>query len=188
MIDPTDLPKYNMPQTWLEEFLLFCVCVAGKNATTTSRCLDRFLNSLQGETPFEKIRNSFDKNQDVATFLKNFGLGCYNHRTKTFKELVYSNLDLNKCWTKELEQYFGIGQKTSRYFLLHTRKNAQIACLDTHILKYLRDLGYDVPKHTPTGKKYLQIEKELLTLAEKAGKSIADFDLEIWLKYSGRKK
>jgi thermostable 8-oxoguanine DNA glycosylase len=52
------------------------------------------------------------------------------------------------------------------------------------MLKYLRSLGYDVPKNTPSSKKlYLTLEKIVLNLADKAGESPAKFDLNIWNKY-----
>jgi thermostable 8-oxoguanine DNA glycosylase len=52
------------------------------------------------------------------------------------------------------------------------------------MLKHLRTLGYDAPKSTPTGKKYLILEKNVLYLAKEAGMSPADYDLMIWNRYS----
>jgi thermostable 8-oxoguanine DNA glycosylase len=48
----------------------------------------------------------------------------------------------------------------------------------------MRELGYNVPKSTPTKKKYLEIERTFLELADKSGMSIAEFDLAIWNKYA----
>jgi thermostable 8-oxoguanine DNA glycosylase len=68
---------------------------------------------------------------------------------------------------------------------LHTRKDARVAALDTHILKYMRDCGYEVPKSTPGSKKqYKKIEEQFLQLADESGQTVADFDLSIWKKYS----
>jgi hypothetical protein len=44
--------------------------------------------------------------------------------------------------------------------------------------------GYDVPKSTPPKGRYALIEKDFLTECDKAGKTPADFDLEIWKSYS----
>jgi thermostable 8-oxoguanine DNA glycosylase len=89
------------------------------------------------------------------------------------------------CNAEELEKIYGIGMKTSRCFLIHSRKNARYAGLDTHVLKFLRAKGVqDVPKSTPTSRKlYLRLEAEFLKLSDESGKSVADLDLEVWNKY-----
>ena len=76
--------------------------------------------------------------------------------------------------------------KTSRCFLIHSRKDVKYGGLDTHILKYMKSLGHDVPKSTPTGKKYLKLEEIFLSLLEKSGKTLSEFDLSIWKEFSGR--
>jgi thermostable 8-oxoguanine DNA glycosylase len=43
--------------------------------------------------------------------------------------------------------------------------------------------GFNVPKSTPTGKRYREIEREFIKLARKARKSVAEYDLEIWNEY-----
>jgi len=92
---------------------------------------------------------------------------------------------LRTCSIDELESIFGIGRKTSRCFVMHSRRNAQCAGLDTHILKFLRSKGHDVPKSTPgSKKKYLEIENLFLKYAKKSNKTIAKFDLDIWKKYA----
>jgi thermostable 8-oxoguanine DNA glycosylase len=97
------------------------------------------------------------------------------------------DLNLRTCTVDDLETIRGIGMKTSRLFVLHTRKDSMCIPLDVHILHYLRDNGYDVPKATPgSKKKYRIIEKLCVQLARKAGKSCADWDLDIWNVY--RKK
>jgi len=48
----------------------------------------------------------------------------------------------------------------------------------------MKNLGYDVPKSTPTGKKYIKIEKEFLSLVEKSDKTLAEFDLLIWSSFA----
>jgi thermostable 8-oxoguanine DNA glycosylase len=61
--------------------------------------------------------------------------------------------------------------------------------LDVHILKFLRDNGYpNAPKQTPSEKAYLKWEKVFLAVCKEMfpHKSIAEIDLDIWTKYSGR--
>lgn len=193
MVDPSRITNYNLNTAELEEHLLFWVCAAGKNGTTAARCLDRFILSIKGYPfgPFKAIRE-YDKmfEMDMALLMKASGIGCYNIKARTFKELAHSNLDLKTCTNDDLESIHGIGMKTSRCFILHSRKDARVAGLDTHILKYLREVGIEnVPKATPGSKReYIRLEKEVLKLADEAGLVPADFDLAIWNKYSVKSK
>ena len=58
--------------------------------------------------------------------------------------------------------------------------------LDTHILRYLTDVGYkNVPKSTPQNPKiYEKFANLFKRLANFEGMSVADFDLKIWKQYS----
>lgn len=79
----------------------------------------------------------------------------------------------------------GVGEKTSRYFLLHSRRDCgRIAVLDTHILKYLRHLGHIVPKGLPKGAGYARLEALVIAAADSAGMSMPDFDLAVWSHYA----
>ena len=191
MIDPEKVTNYNQTNKQLEEFILFWVCCAGKNGRTAARCLDSFLTDMVAfylnNTPFHTILQ-IHALFDLPQTLKHYGIGCYNSKAKTFHELAVAKfkgeLNLRTCTSADLEAIHGVGPKTARCFILHSRKNAQVAGLDTHMLKHLKSLGYDVPKSTPTGKKYLELEQVVLGLAEEAGTSPASFDLAIWTKYS----
>jgi thermostable 8-oxoguanine DNA glycosylase len=64
---------------------------------------------------------------------------------------------------------------------MHTRQhNAHYACLDTHILRWLGSKGHDVPKTTPNGQKYLDLEQLFLDYAKEMGMMPAALDLQIW--------
>lgn len=182
MIDPSRITNYKLDNNGLEENLLFWVLVAGKDSRTIARGLDGVLNDIGGyeKSPFEALR---DYHGNLANLLKRNGIGCYNQKAKALKELVHSEIDLRNCSCEELEEIWGIGMKTSRCFLIHTRKDAKVAGLDTHILKFLRDKGIDAPESTPSGRKYIELEKVFLSYVPK-GKSVAEFDLEVWNKYS----
>lgn len=185
MIDASKITDFNLDTKGLETRLLFWACAAGKNGTTAARLVSEFLERIDGkESPFNKIK-TFDK-EELVTILKDVGIGCYNHKARTMLELANSGLDLSTCSTEELEKIYGIGMKTSRCFILHSRKDSQCAGLDTHILKHLRANNIkDVPKSTPTSKKqYLRLEYEVLRLAKDAGMAPADYDLQVWNKYS----
>jgi len=183
-VDPDQITLYNCPTPELQLRILFWVCAAGKNGNTAARCLERLLSKWKhlGRTPFAIIR----KVPNLSEEMKAAGIGCYTNKAVTFIQLAESAIDLNQCTVDDLEAIKGIGPKTARCFLIHSRRNQRLAGLDTHILKFLREKGVDAPVSTPSGKKYVELEQHFLRLADKAGKSVADFDLEIWLSY--RKK
>lgn len=189
MIDPINITCFNSSVEKLEETILFWICAAGKNAITASRSLNNFLLeiheifNIQPFKPFYTIRKiGLEK---LPHLLKKNGIGCYNNKAKSFWNIANSGLDLKNCSSEDLEALYGIGMKTSRCFIIHSRKDAKYAGLDVHILSYLNDLGYKVPKTTPVKKEYLKIEKIFLDIVEKSKMSVAEYDLMIWKRYSG---
>lgn len=181
MIDPTAVTNYNRTDAELEEYVLFCIAVAGKTAQIIARQLQDLLDHAVGSGPFDKIRNLI-KIGKLHLALKQSRLGKYFVLMKAYEQIL--NLNLRTCTLEDLEKVYGIGPKTARYFMLHTRPNVQIAALDTHILKFLKEQGYAVPDHTPTGKKYKELEQIFIAEATKRGRQIAEFDLAIWNHYS----
>jgi len=192
-VDPTKITNYNLSVPELEEHLLFWICAAGKNGVTAAKCLDRLLDSLlynwvndhslfPDDSPFELI-NLIPFGHQLSAEMKEAGIGCYNSKSITFMKLAKSDINLKTCTVDDLEAIYGIGNKTSRCFLIHSRPNQKLAGLDVHILRFLADKGYNVPKNTPNGKRYKKIEQFFIKEAELAGKNIADFDLEIWKEY-----
>ena len=186
MVDPINFTNFNRTTDELEEVLLFTVLVAGKNALTTAKSLDKLLHFIgwRHGSPFEYLKKYTQP--ALKGLLHIHGIGCYTHKAKSIYQLVNSGLNLKECTTADLEDIYGIGPKSSRMFILHTRPNSKVACLDVHILHYLRDKGYDVPKATPSSKKkYKDVEDLFLEVAK--GKDIAEFDLEIWNLYRKKK-
>jgi len=185
LVDPDNITDFGMNGRELELVLLFWICADGKKAKTAAKNLDRLLRAGRDrfgvESPFEIISSFGDS---LAIELKNHGIGCYNNKSRSMLELVRSGIDLFFCTVSDLERIRGIGPKTARCFLMHSRKNVRHAGLDTHCLKFLRESGFDVPKSTPNGKKYLELESIFLRMADESGKSIAEFDLDIWRRYS----
>jgi len=185
MIDASNITNYNLFTNELEAHMIFWVLAAGKNGTRaakiTNRMVDNWTRLVGDIMPFTVLK-SMDMSDSVK-LCADYSTGCQTSKGRSLYELSRANLDLKTCSAEDLESIYGVGMKTSRCFILHSRKNAQHAGLDTHILKHLRELGYGVPKNTPTGKKYLTLEKIVLTLAKQAGKSPAEYDLDVWNKY-----
>ena len=183
MVDPSDVTKYDRNKGELEEFLLFCIVVAGKTAKTQAKKLEKFLSLADiGNTPFDKVRRMMVLGE-LEENLRKVGMGQYSKLVRSLSEIV--RVEPQTCMIEDLEAITGIGPKTARFFLLHSRKDQKIAVLDTHILKWMRDeLGLNVPKSTPSKKKYLELEKIFISHCELYSKDIAELDLEIWNKYS----
>ena len=110
-------------------------------------------------------------------------MGQYTRIVNAFRE-VAKLPSLTTITVSELEMVRGIGPKTARFFVLHSRPNQQIAVLDTHILAWMRSNGVNAPKATPTLKRYLVLEDYFLREAWSRGMSPADLDLAIWKEKS----
>lgn len=184
LVDPTKITKFDCTNEELELLILFWICAAGKNAMAASEGLDKLLSLINGhKKPFQTLRLT----NDLPLKMKQCGIGCFNNKARSFIDLANSNLNLKTCQEYELENIFGIGLKTSRCFLMHSRKNSRFAGLDVHILHFLRDKGFDVPKSTPSSKKkYEFIQKIFINIADELNLPAAELDLKIWNEYSGR--
>jgi thermostable 8-oxoguanine DNA glycosylase len=188
MVDPVKVTKYDRNTDELEEFLLFCIAVAGKNATRTAIYLERLLEhgrDYAEGSPFNLIK-ALGQRENLSDTLKCFGFGCYNIKSRGLLGAANSGLDLRSCTVEDLERLYGVGMKSARYFVLHSRENAQVGCLDTHVLKWMAYYtGFRVPSSTPSRKKYLELEQAFLRMASAMGVSPAVLDLRIWNKSRG---
>ncbi len=182
-IQPTQVTNYNRTDTELETFWIFSIMVAGKPSEWAARVVAKFLKNRKHMTPFEYIASM---GHGLRNTLVANRVGQYNRISLALEQSL--KLNLRTCTVRDLESIYGVGAKTARFFLLHTRKNVECAVLDTHILSWMREFGINTPKATPSGKKYADLEAIALRLmkAEFPGMSIADADLLIWSMMSGR--
>jgi endonuclease III len=183
MIYTDQVTDFHKSQECLEEFVLFAIAVANKSAEPTAHRVDRLLMSCpQVGTPFQKIKHLIDL-EFLGIALVHHRFGQYNRIARAYKEVVAlapeELLDVEK-----LESIHGIGPKTARFIVLHSKEDARVAVLDTHILKWLRDLGHKVPKVTPKGKRYEEVERLFLSIADDMKMHPATLDLQIWKSYA----
>jgi thermostable 8-oxoguanine DNA glycosylase len=181
-IDPENVTNFNRDLEELEAFWIFAICVAGKNSQTTAKQVNRLLTSLldsYNRTPFSNILQCIEEGS-LEKFLSDAHIGQYTRITQALRESTEKLESLPTVSLDTLESIYGVGPKTARFFLVHSRPGVQLAVLDVHILRWLRRQGYDVPSVTPSGKKYLEIEKLFLAECVKRNKTPAELDLEIW--------
>ncbi|MEN6636836.1 MAG: hypothetical protein ABFC56_13365 [Clostridiaceae bacterium] len=190
----------------LEKFLLTNIFVAGKNASVQQKKLDQFIDIVKRELG-EYAVNSLGVlsaihhgilEADLATTVKAWLMeaktGQYSRISAGLmhasNRIGSNKLNLKKCKRENLVGIPGIGYKTASMFLMYTRKGWCGACLDTHILKYMREELQlpDIPASTPMLKpEYERLEKLFvdsvtpILLTKK--QTIAEFDFEIWSRY-----
>ena len=194
MIDPYKITNYNRNQYELEEFLLFCIVVAGKTAYIQAQKLNDFLVSVNTRlcmpeyiNPFQSLKSA-EQHEILMEEIQKAKLGQYKKIYTGFKYISEHNLDLRKTTTEQLELVPGVGMKSSRFFLLHSDETYKdnIAILDTHILKFIKEnIDNRAPKSTPTIRvTYKYWEDVFLYWCELNNKNVADFDLEVWKSYA----
>lgn len=187
LVDPHNITDFNLAEADLQTVLLFWIAAAGKKATSAARSLNALLmegrDNFGLSDPFSIVKGF---GESLSGAMKSHGMGCYNNKSRSMLALAHSGIDLKTCSVDELESVRGIGPKTARCFLIHSRRGSRHAGLDTHILKYMREMGFDVPKSTPSGKKYRELEVIFLGLADASGMGLAEFDLKIWKKHESK--
>jgi len=166
----------------LEHFLLFCVFTAGKRGTTAWKALQRLLRGAPPSySPFEYLRLLHEERK-LDLGLRKSKCGQYTRIGKACRALVESRLNLRTCSTDDLEKIPGIGPKTSRFFILHSRRQQRMAVLDTHVLAFLRRQGYPAPKSTPSNPlQYAQLERAFLREANRLCLDPYTADVRVWL-------
>jgi len=187
VIDPKNITHYNRTDDELQTFWIFCILVAGKNSDTTSRLVTKLLATRGNQTPFEFIK-SFGV-IDFRNYLISNRVGQYDRITRAL--YTSTRLNLRTCTRDDLMKIHGVGPKTARFFLLHTREFCDEIVLDTHILRWMREqCGIsDAPKNTPQKAedyaKYAGLCKYLIEI-HYPRLTLAQADLMIWTEMSGR--
>ena len=188
MINPAEVTNYNRTQDELQEFILFCINVAGKKSSIEAPKLEVFIQRAKDITketsPFNCIKKliKLGRLNEIMHWAK---LSPYAQRYNSYVA-VSKIKDLQTVTLNSLLHVPGIGLKTARFFLSHSREDFDEPMLDTHILQFLRDQGYtDAPKSTPSNENtYHYFANIFKNIARQLGKSVTDLDLQIWKQYS----
>lgn len=185
MIDPHNIVNFDRTPAEKQEFLIFAICVAGKTATVMAKSVHSFLWHSKETTkmPFETIRRMIAKGT-LDYNLRRARIGKYTLLNKALPIIINRELDLQTCTPEELEEIPGVGAKTSRFFIVYTRPNQEYAVLDTHIIKWLKSIGHDIPDNIP--QHYKKIEKTFLAECRERNLKVSDMDLRIWSALSSK--
>ena len=187
MIDPHNVINYNRTDSELEEFIIFCVCVAGKKSSTIAPRVSELFSYLKCVTTEQqplKWYMDLPNHNTLSVVMKFLGIGCYQGKAQTILDIANHISNLRTCSLNELMAIKGIGAKTARMFLNFTREDANYAVLDVHSLRFLRREGVEnVPKSTPIGKKYLDLEQIFLKMVPE-DTSATRFDLKNWSEHA----
>lgn len=167
----------------LQRRLLYCCVVAGKNARFAAKAVERMSPRWRSVVkPFDTIRwlAGFDK---LEPWLRQHRTGQYRKLTRCLTELAFSGLPdrLGELRVGDLQQIHGIGPKTERFFLQWCGIQTDVAVLDVHVLRWLRQNGYpDAPRQTPSGSQYLKWEQIFLDRAWVLGVKPEELDATVW--------
>lgn len=182
--------KFNRNMSEKLEFLLWATCTPGKSSAEIT---PKF-NALSVEHNLNKLVTK--PIQDIVSALKQFKIGQYTRISRAWDTIgkcligdqkIMSDKFLSHCHRDELLPIKGVGMKTASFYCLSNHKWADVAALDTHILKWLQKEfpKYPVPKDTPTNRhEYRQLEAMFVGCATIFDMTAAELDLEIWKEYS----
>ena len=189
MIDPSNITNFNRTDAELEEFALFAPAVAGKTAKIQADKLDELLDRFEvdyGEhSPFDLVLKAAS-DATLENHMRAVKLGKYSTLVPCYRAMALVDRS-GKHWLRTvdvetLKRYPGIGNKTARFFVMHSREDADVATLDTHVLSWMdENLDVNVHERAPrSDREYERLEHHFLQECENRGRHPAHLDLEIW--------
>jgi N-glycosylase/DNA lyase len=175
--------------TGKEERLLFnemCFCILTANFTAEGgvriqeQIGDGFSSLTQCDLAgkLKSLRHRFPTSRASYIYENRFLYGSLNGALSQFKD----------GWTARewlVKTVKGFGYKEASHFLRNVGFT-DVAIIDRHILKYLKEMGLiEMPK-TFNRKRYLEMEKILIAIAKKLNLNLAELDLYLWYIMTGK--
>jgi thermostable 8-oxoguanine DNA glycosylase len=194
-INPKEITDLNRTKAQKEKFLLFCVLCAGKSSDVMAEKLEQLLEPLKPSTdgvirltkttPLNYLVNLLRSGR-LREVLEQHKIGKYKLLTDfvEFLKLRTSRWGENRIvdWDRDgLVAAPGISYKTASLYRMHCFGD-KIACLDTHVLRWLRNEGFKgVPKASPSNwDTYRHWENVFLGECYKRDVEPNHFDLDLW--------
>jgi len=170
--------------------LCFCILTPQSKAKKCWEAIERLREKnllLYGNTDEIKreLKNVRFKNKKAEYIYeaRNFFLKGNKLSIKSVINNFKNPFDLREYIVEKIK---GIGYKEASHFLRNIGFGENIAILDRHILKNLKNYGVikKIPK-TLTKKKYLEIEKKYIKFSKKLNIKPDELDLLLWAKETG---
>ena len=197
-INPKEITNLNRTTPQKEKFLLFCVLCAGKSSDVMAEKLEQLLEPLRGDrgdrywvpearsptktTPLKYLVNLLRSGR-LREVLEKHKIGKYKLLTDfvEFLKPLVMHYEVTEMDRDGLVQAPGISYKTASLYRMHCFGD-KIACLDTHVLRWLRNEGFKgVPKVSPSNwEVYRHWENVFLGECYKREVQPNHFDLDLW--------
>jgi len=185
-INQNQITNFNRSPSDLLLFLLWTTTVAGKRSDVQTAKFNRLFKN-RDLTTLDLHGNALRK------IMKTVGLGQYDRLSKCWKSIRNTFKNGGQLYTinrNELTNIPGIGPKTASFFIAHSREYAEVAVLDTHVLKWLK-LEWpnaEIPDTTPQDENYYQdLEALFLGRSCQLDMSPSELDTAIWQAYANNK-
>lgn len=180
----------NQPDEKVFAELCFCICTPQSKATLCDEAitaLERRNLLLKGNA--DQIRPLLKgvrfASRKARYIIKARGLFKRNGKIR-IKERLTSFDDIYQLREWIAENVKGIGLKESSHFLRNVGLGKNLAILDRHILKNLKEFGIIGEVKDLTKKRYLSIESKMRAFAERLNIPLEELDLLLWSRETGR--
>lgn len=172
------------------EELSFCILTPQSKARACCNAIDRLKDSgllFRGSDKeiAEKINDVRFKNKKAAYLVKARNFFSKNGRV-SIKSVISQFEDIHACREWLVSHITGLGYKEASHFLRNIGFGENIAILDRHVLKNLKNLAVikEVPESLSRAK-YLDIEKRMAAFSEQIRIPLSHLDLVLWYKETG---
>lgn len=156
-------------------FLIHAMLVAGKNAATMEPKIRALVNLRRAnEMPFDMLYRLYQEG-NLLNALHRIRSGQYRRLAIGLAQL--SRLDVDTCTIEDLECVIGIGPKTAAYYMMYCRGAADVAANDTHVKKFLKEIGCE-------SRNYRTQERVFLEACRALGVSNKELDDLVWRRHA----
>ena len=170
--------------------LMFCLFTPQSKAVSCWEAVNilaanNMIFTASAEEIAEKISKVRFRNNKARYAVEARNLFLRNGKMK-IKEKLKSFKDIYALREWLIKNIKGMGYKEAGHFLRNIGIGKELAILDRHILKNLKNLGAikEIPK-TLTPKIYFEIEKLMQDFSKKTGIPMGHLDMLLWCKESG---
>lgn len=164
--------------------LAFCISTANSSA----------LSGLKFQKSIEHLNLNFLSLKDFKRLLRSVGVRFWSRKAEYIYEALRNfeiveralKFESQKARKILIKNVRGLGYKEASHFLRNVGRK-DVAIVDRHILRWLNERGYlnEIPK-TLTAKTYKKIENTLKEIADEVGYSLAELDLILWFRKTGK--